>query len=70
LFTEASQSRRLCLYASYSRTSLVSDMVLEQLRAYRQAGFSIVFISMSVSLAADDLSRLDGLCATVIRRAN
>ncbi|MBN8942092.1 MAG: hypothetical protein J0H01_21475 [Rhizobiales bacterium] len=70
LFADASLPRRLCLYASYSRTSRVSDMVIEQLRAYRQAGFSIIFISMSASLAADDLARLSELCATVIRRAN
>lgn len=70
LFPDATQPRRLCLYASYSRSSHVSDMVVEQLRAYRQAGFSIAFVSMSAELATDDLARLGGLCAVVIRRAN
>ncbi|WP_170181741.1 rhamnan synthesis F family protein [Phreatobacter stygius] len=70
LFPDGSRPRRLCLFASYSKTSVVSDMVLEQLRAYRQAGFSIVFVSMSAGVSKPDLERLSGFCATVIRRDN
>lgn len=61
-------SRRWCLYAAYSPTSCVSDMVLAQLRAYRAAGFAVVFVSMSKFVSDADRDRLAGVCCGLIHR--
>ncbi|ALK08442.1 rhamnan synthesis F family protein [Blastochloris viridis] len=61
-------SRRWCLYAAYSPTSCVSDMVLAQLRAYREAGFAVVFVSMSNAVSDADRDRLASVCCGLIHR--
>jgi hypothetical protein len=59
---------RWCFYASYSPRSLISDMVLEQLKAYRDAGFRIAFITMSNRVTDQDMAKLKAFCPVVIRR--
>ena len=59
---------RWCFYASYSPRSLITDMVIEQLRSYREAGFQIAFITMSNRVTERDLAKLKPFCAVVIRR--
>lgn len=65
---KAPGGRRWCFYASYSPASLVTDMVLAQLRTYRDAGFEVVFISMSRTLSDPDREKLSALCTYMIRR--
>lgn len=70
LFAGETGPRRLCLYAAWSPRSVVSDMVFAQLRAYRDAGFAVVFVSMSDLIAEADAARLRECCPVVIRRAS
>ena len=62
------QGRLWCLYAAYSRSSVVSDMVLAQLAAYKSSGFSIVFVSMSENVAEEDRDKLANYCTHLIHR--
>jgi hypothetical protein len=66
--SDAGDQRRWCLFASYSPKSVVTDMVLEQLRAYKEAGFNVVFITMSRTLSKGDEAKLARFCAYVIHR--
>jgi hypothetical protein len=59
---------RWCFYAAYSPRSIISDMVLEQLKAYRDAGFRIAFITMSNRITDRDMAKLKPFCPLVIRR--
>jgi len=43
-------------------------MIFTQIEAYKEAGFSIVFVSMSKSIAEADMLRLKSLCSVVIHR--
>jgi hypothetical protein len=57
-----------CLYAAYSPQSAVTAMVQAQLRAYRDAGYRVVFISMSDEIRPNDRTALRGLCSHIIQR--
>ncbi|MFT0877364.1 rhamnan synthesis F family protein [Rhodopseudomonas sp. G2_2311] len=60
--------QRWCIYAAYSPTSHVSDMVLTQLRAYRDAGFEVVFVSMSLTISEGDRGRIADVCSGLVHR--
>lgn len=63
-----SSERRWCLFAAYSPRSVVTDMVIAQLRAYQQAGFAIAFVSMSKAISREDMTRLQEVCTHVLHR--
>jgi hypothetical protein len=43
-------------------------MVMTQLRAYSEAGFSVVFITMSRTISESDLEKLKNVCTHVLHR--
>jgi hypothetical protein len=63
-------ARRVALYAHYCVAGRVSAMVLEQVRAYSAAGFSVVFVTASPTIAADDWAAVQSLAAFVVHRRN
>ena len=60
----------VALFVHYAPASTVSGMVLGQLRAYRDLGFQVVFISMASPLTSEALASLHGLAALVVERRN
>lgn len=66
--TDQTLASSICIFASYSARSVVSKMILAQLEAYKKAGFSVVFVSMSESISEADMLRLKSLCCVVIQR--
>lgn len=66
----AAGSRRLCVFASYSRSSRVEDYVLHNLAALKEAGFEIIFVTTAPHLHASDLVALNKLCLRTLRRRN
>ena len=64
----ANLPRRWCLFAAYSPKSTVTDMMITQLRTYRDAGFSVVFITMSRTISEADKEKLKQVCTYVIHR--
>lgn len=65
---EASVGSRWCLFAAYSPRSAVTDMMIAQLRAYQQAGFANVFVTMSKTISREDMARLREVCTHVLHR--
>lgn len=64
----SAKRKQWCLYAAYSPKSVVTEMVLAQLRSYYEAGFSVVFVSMSASISELDRQRLSQVCSHLIHR--
>lgn len=62
--------RRVALYAHYCVAGRVSAMVLEQVRAYSAAGFAVVFVTASPTIAADGWAAVQSLAALVVHRRN
>lgn len=60
--------RRWCLFAAYSPAAVVTEMIFSQLGAYAEAGFSVVYITMSETLEAADRQRLKEVCTHVVHR--
>jgi hypothetical protein len=63
-------ARRVALYAHYCVAGRVSAMVLEQVRAYSAAGFAVVFVTASPTIAADDWFAVQSLASLVVHRRN
>lgn len=68
--TTPAQNRRLCIFASFSRTGRVEEYVTYNLKALQDMGFDIVFVTTSHIMREDDLRRLQGMCVRVVLRAN
>ena len=64
------QATSVAIYIHYAPVPVVSQMVLDQLAAYRALGFRIVFVSMAPYLPASALDRLLPLVARVVTRRN
>ncbi|TPG51891.1 hypothetical protein EAH89_19230 [Roseomonas nepalensis] len=64
------RARSLAVFIHYAPVPAVSRMVLEQVRALREEGFAVVFVSMAPSLPAADLARLGPLCGAIVERRN
>ncbi len=60
----------VAIYVHYAPEPAVSDMVLQQLAAYRALGFRIVFVTMVPLLPAPALDRIVPLVARVVTRRN
>lgn len=63
-------TQRIALYAHYAASGQVSAMVLRQLRAYRDSGFSIVFVTMSPGIDATAWAAVRDLATLVVHRRN
>jgi len=61
---------RVAIFVYYDRSGRVHDFVLHHVKALRQAGFEIVFVSNSASLQIEDVQKLRGNCAKIMRRKN
>jgi hypothetical protein len=66
----ARNATRIALYAHYSVTGQISEMVRFQLGLLDEAGFAIVFISMAAQIPEDDWQAVRGLCALAVHRVN
>lgn len=60
----------LALYVHYAPSGQVSEMVRCQLRALRQAGFAVVFISCAAKIPDADWRAVGQICALSIQRRN
>lgn len=63
-------ARSLAVFIHYAPVPAVSRMVLEQVRALRDEGFAVVFVSMAPFLPPADLARLGPLCGAIVERRN
>ncbi len=63
-------TRRVAIYIHYAPVPAVSRMVLAQVRAYRDLGFAVVFVSMSPGLPEAVLPELEACCALLVERRN
>jgi hypothetical protein len=69
--TDPAPARRsVALYVHFSPDGRISDMVFAQLRAYAEAGFAVVFVSMSRQIPPDDWARLGEVVALRVLRDN
>lgn len=66
----APRAASIALYAHFSRSDQVSEMVLRQLRAVRDAGLAVVFVSAAESICDHDWQKLREICAIVMQRRN
>lgn len=60
----------VALYVHYSASGLISEMVRRQVAILRQAGFSVVFISMAAGIPASNWVDIQHLAALRVQRAN
>jgi len=60
----------LLLYASFDRDGRIGVHVVDQLRAYHEAGFSTVFCTTSATMDAEAEAALRPYCMAAIRRDN
>ncbi|HUC17139.1 MAG TPA: rhamnan synthesis F family protein [Acetobacteraceae bacterium] len=58
----------LAIYAHYSEAGFVHEMILRQLALYGDAGFDIVFVTMSDRVGEDDIRNLLPLTRLIIHR--
>jgi hypothetical protein len=58
----------LAIYAHYSEAGRVHEMILRQLALYDDAGFDVVFVTMSTRLSEDDIRNLLPLTRLIIHR--
>ena len=63
-------AKSVAVYVHYARSPGVSEMVVQQLAAYRALGFRIVFVSMAPDWTAARLERVLPLVSRVILRRN
>lgn len=61
---------RLALYVHYAPSGRISEMVLCQMQALRQAGFAVVFISSAARIHDADREAVRGISALLIQRRN
>ncbi len=66
----ATKATAVAMYVHYAPWGRVSDMVRCQLRALRDAGFAVVFISSSDTIADEDWMAVRQVCALAIHRLN
>lgn len=69
-FLQGKIRRRLCVFAGFSRSGVIEDYVLSNLKALHANGFDIIYVTTAASLNADDLKALSALCIRVLRRKN
>ena len=62
--------RGVAVYAHYCASGRVSEMVLLQLRAYAAAGFAVVFVTASPTIAAADWSAVRSVATLLVHRRN
>jgi lipopolysaccharide biosynthesis protein len=60
----------VALYAHYTASGRISEMVRYQVQALREAGFAVTFISASPTIPEDDWQDMRRLCALLIQRRN
>ena len=61
-------SEKIAIYAHFSSTSTISDMVLLQVSSYATLGFSVVFVSMCETLPVSEISKVAKYCSLVVLR--
>jgi rhamnan synthesis protein F len=66
----APEATRVALYAHYTASGHISEMVRCQVQALREAGFAVTFISASPAIPEDDWQEMRRLCALLIQRRN
>ena len=59
---------KVCVFAHFDRKGEVHDYVLHYLKALRDAGFSILFVSGASSLSPDGVEELSRLAHRIVRR--
>src|SRR5688572_27633179 len=64
------RSKKICVFASYSRSDLIADYVFFYLQGLIGAGFDIVFVSTTTNLNTESREKLLQLCNVVIVRKN
>lgn len=62
--------RSLAIYAHFSPTGRVSEMVLAQLREYARLGFRLIFVTSSPVLSLADRNAVSAVAEIVIHRRN
>lgn len=64
------QATRIAAYVHFSSRGRISEMVRQQLRFLAEAGFAIVFISMSTDIPQPDWEAVRHICALAVQRRN
>lgn len=64
----SSPDNPVAIYAHYTRSGRVTPMVFQQIKSYRDLGFTVVFVTMCERLNQNDLERLRSLCFAVATR--
>jgi len=64
------EQRSLALYVHWSPDGGVSAMVREQVAAYAEAGFAVVFITAAPAVCEPDWQSMRGMAALLIHRRN
>ncbi len=67
---QSSHDRPICLFCSYDKENIVRENVYYYLNQLLLAGFDIIFISTSDTIAEIDLERLSKCCVKIINREN
>lgn len=61
---------KVLLYASFDPESRIRDHVIQQLSAFSDLGYKIVFITTSPLLPRSEVSRIESLCWQIVHRRN
>ena len=61
---------RVAIFVHYDGSGRVHGFVVHHLKALRLAGFEIVFVSNAPALHVEDVQKLRGDCARILRRKN
>lgn len=63
-------SRRLCIFCSYDRDSLIDDYVVHWLKSFNKLNFEIVFVTTSPKLSIEEEERIKPYVHKIILRKN
>jgi|GEM_PF-2764915 len=64
------QSNRLMIYVSYDSQSEIRDHVRQQLQAFSQLGYEIIFVTTSSEVGPAQVQELSQFCALIVHRKN
>jgi lipopolysaccharide biosynthesis protein len=63
-------SKRYLVYASYDRSGLIADYVVDQVAALATLGYRTLFVSTSPRVAADQAAKVAPYCWQIVHRRN
>lgn len=69
-FHQKNTTKKICYFASFSRTSIIPKYVIRYLQEIHSNGFDIVFITTSAAIPPEELDKLETLAVRVVWRKN